>query len=184
CCGPRGANGPITYELYVRSGPSLPVGPSNGLAGTLEAGWLVQGGGRSLFYNSNCTSACIIDLGLGNIWNHGNQPNRTFLINESFFPVATLALNRTYASAGGGKEWYLLGPANNCKFNWRIGVDGGGQLGTERLDLRDPGAPNGSNFRRRNDIFGGLYTGLYTDLTIPLQSCSFITGFRAEWVYT
>ena len=51
---------------------SSSYGTGGGLAQTLETGWLVQGGGRSLFYNSNCTSACIIDLGLGNIWNHGN----------------------------------------------------------------------------------------------------------------
>src|SRR5581483_3676597 len=105
-----------------------------------------------------------------------------------FLPVATLALNRTYVSAGGGKEWYLFGPTDNCHWNLRFGLDGGGQLGTERLDLRDPGAFNNaithSNYRRRNDVMSGLYTGLYSDIIIPCQSCSFFTGFRAEWSYT
>lgn len=183
CCGPRGRNGPVTYELYIRTGPSLPVGPGDGLASTLEVGWYVQAGGRTLFFNPACTSAWVVDLGVGNIWNHGNQPDRTYFIPQSIAPVATLALNRTYGAIGGGKEWYLLGPADNCNWNWRFGFDGGGQLGTMRLDLRDPAAPNGSNYRRRNSAFGGLYTGLFTDVTIPCQSCSFTTGFRAEWSY-
>ncbi len=184
CCGPRGRHGPVTYELYVRTGPSLPVGPGGGLAQTLETGWYVQGGGRSLFFNPACTSAWVIDLGLGNIWNHGNQPNRTYAIQQSIFPVSTLALNRTYVSAGGGKEWHFRGPADHCHWNWRFGLDGGGQFGTERLDVNDPGAPFGSNYRRLHDEIGGLYTGLYTDITIPCQSCSVLTGFRAEWAYT
>ena len=150
---------------------------------TLETGWLIQGGGRSLFFNPASTAAWTIDLGLGNIWNHGNQPNRTYSIPQSFVPVSTLSLNRTYVSAGGGREWYLHGPADNCHWNWRVGFDGGGQLGTERLDLQDLAAPNGSNYRRRNDIFGGFYTGLYSDIMIPCQSCSFF-GFRANAGYT
>src|SRR5437879_2606956 len=51
CCGPVGKNGPIAYEWYLRAGPSLPLGGTGGLANTVETGWLIQGGGRSLFFN-------------------------------------------------------------------------------------------------------------------------------------
>jgi hypothetical protein len=183
CCGPCGRNGPITYELYIRTGPSLPVGPG-GLSHTIETGWMVQGGGRSLFFNVPRTSAWTVDVGIGNIWNNGNRPNLTYSILQSPAPVSTLAMYRTYVALAGGKVWYLNGPADNCHFNWRIGIDGGGQLGTERLDVMDPAAPNGSDFRRRNDIFGGLLTAVYTDIEIPFKSCAIYTGIRAEYLYT
>jgi hypothetical protein len=181
CCGPRGGNGPITYELYLRTGPSLVVGPK-GLSHTLETGWLIQGGGRSLFFNTPQTAAWIIDLGIGNIWNHGNRPNLSFSIPQSPLPVSTLAMNRTYVSAAAGKEWYLLGPANNCSFNWRIGGDAGGLLGSERLDLRDPATISG--FRRRNDVMSGFLAEIYTDVMFPFKSCTLYTGLRAQWMYT
>jgi hypothetical protein len=183
CCGPCGGNGPITYELYIRTGPSLPVGPG-GLSRTIATGWQLQGGGRSLFFNVPRTSAWTVDVGLGNIWNDGNRPNLSFSIPQSPALVHTLAMYRTYVALTGGKMWYLRGPANNSAYNWRVGWDGGGQLGTERLDLFDPGAPNGSNFRRRNDIYGGLLTGFYTDIEIPCKSCAIYTGLRAEYLYT
>src|SRR5205085_10932131 len=41
CCGPVGKHGPITYELYFRTGLSMPVDGS-GLAHTISTGWRIQ----------------------------------------------------------------------------------------------------------------------------------------------
>src|SRR5713101_4542605 len=61
CCGPIGGDGPIQAELFVRTGPSLPVeGPIFGHV--LETGWKVEGGGRSLFFNPTMDAAWNIDL--------------------------------------------------------------------------------------------------------------------------
>lgn len=164
----------------MRAGLSLPVGGTGGLANTVEPGWLIQGGGRSLFFNPAMTSAWTVELSVSNIWNHGNQPNRTYDVNGA--PVSTLAINRTFANIALGKEWYLLGPANNCHWNWTLGMDGGGQLGAMRLDLSDPSEASG--YRRRQDVVSGLFTALHTDVEIPFKSCILLAGFRAEWGYT
>src|SRR5262249_8702377 len=49
CCGPIGDDGPLNMEVYVRTGPSLPVAGEL-FAHTLTTGWMVQGGGRTLFF--------------------------------------------------------------------------------------------------------------------------------------
>src|SRR5262249_5895823 len=50
CCSPFGGDGPINAELYIDTGPSIPVagGPFHHI---METGWEVRGGGRSLFFN-------------------------------------------------------------------------------------------------------------------------------------
>src|SRR5262249_36341350 len=66
CCGPIGGNGPIRADLYIRNGPSVPVeGPL--LGQVLRTGWDVAGGGRSLFFNPQCTAAWTVDLGVSNL---------------------------------------------------------------------------------------------------------------------
>src|SRR5262245_54848733 len=50
CCGPIGGNGPIMAELFLRSGVAVPV--EGAIFGhILETGWVIEGGGRSLFFN-------------------------------------------------------------------------------------------------------------------------------------
>src|ERR1700682_1701067 len=51
CLGPMGANGPIRSELYLRAGPSVPIG-GGFFNETLKTGWEIQGGGRTLFFNT------------------------------------------------------------------------------------------------------------------------------------
>src|SRR5713226_8049649 len=50
CCGPTGGSGPINTELFVRTGPSLPVA-GGFLHKVLDTGWDIEGGGRSMFFN-------------------------------------------------------------------------------------------------------------------------------------
>lgn len=72
CCKPAGCNGPISWELYLRNGASIPIG--GGVFGdVLEAGWEVSGGGRALLYNTEQTKAWAIDLGINNIANRANS---------------------------------------------------------------------------------------------------------------
>src|SRR5262249_48141453 len=97
CCGPIGANGPINTELYIRTGPCLPVG--GGIFGhTLKTGWMIDGGGRSLFFNPQLDAAWTIDLGVSNIYNQGQHADIKIPIPTS--PTATTPasirnLNRT-----------------------------------------------------------------------------------------
>src|SRR5438105_13021021 len=61
CCGPIGRDGPIKMELYIQSGISMPVEGAY-FGHTLETGWVIQGGGRSLFFNSEGMRAWVVDL--------------------------------------------------------------------------------------------------------------------------
>lgn len=180
CCGPVGGHGPIMSELYLRAGPSLPVSGGT-LAHTLQTGWEIQGGGRSLFFNSSLDAAWTVDLSIGNIYNNGNRPNLAILF-QGVFPTTVQALNRTFVSAGVGREWYLLAPAESQDTNWRVGADVGGRMGSARLDLND--ATTTSGYRRLNDVLGAVYLSLHTDAEFPCGGFTFLAGFRAEWDYT
>jgi len=48
--GPTGGNGPITYELYTLTGPSLAIGGSE-LSGRLKTGWTIGTGVRTLLFD-------------------------------------------------------------------------------------------------------------------------------------
>jgi hypothetical protein len=186
--------------LYFRTGPSLVVG-DGGLAHTIETGWLVQGGGRSLFFNVPRDRAWTIDLSVSSIFNNGNRPNLPYPVKGPapgtpaglptvaiIVPGTTSYMNRTYINVAFGREWYLLGPANNNNFNWRAGLDGGGSMGTERLDVLAPSladaATGKSGFVRRNDVISAMFAAIHSDVEIPFKSCVFLAGVRAEWFYS
>ena len=90
CCGPIGGDGPIQIELYARAGESIPIGNTS-FTKTLQAGWMIEGGGRSLFYNPSMDAAWTVDLGLSNTWNHGQRPDIQFPLNNIFVPFAASA---------------------------------------------------------------------------------------------
>jgi hypothetical protein len=184
CCGPIGANGPIHMELFVRSGPSFPVEGSI-FQHVLQTGWDIEGGGRSLFFNPQMDAAWAIDLSLSYIYNHGQHSDRaiTFLQdNSSGAPVnPTLVtikdLNRTFANVGLGREWYLWRAGHDCNdLRWNWGIDGGGRLGTVKLDLNE--------IQHRTDVAGAMFVALHTDLEVPCGCCTFLAGLRLEWDYT
>jgi hypothetical protein len=96
--------------------------------------------------------------------------------------VTVQSLNRTYATLGFGRDWYLWGPArvdgisHGVLPNWRVGVEAGGRYGTEKLSLNE--------IPHTTDHIGGLYVSLYTDVEYPWHCCVFSAGLRAEYGYT
>jgi hypothetical protein len=178
CCGPIGGDGPICAELYARTGPSIPAG-GHILEKVLDTGWDFTGGGRSLFFNSDRTAAWTVDLGLTYIYNHSkNTPQVT--INNGLPVTATMVtlrdLQRTFANAAIGREWYLLGAANCGELTWRVGCDFGGRLGTAKMDFAE--------IRHTTDTIYGYFCGLHTDLEKPFGCCTGQIGFRVEWGQT
>jgi hypothetical protein len=168
CCGPIGGNGPIKDELYLRSGPSLPV--SGDVFGhVLTTGWEVQGGGRTLFYDPDLHAAWTVDVSVSSIWNNGQHGDRTVPMHllamtgqnnpvtgtpEVFHAdvqAQIRSLNRTAVNLGFGREWFLIGNASSCacgQRNWRIGIDGGGSYGSAGVMLgidTVPGVPAVAN---------------------------------------
>ncbi len=88
CCGPVGANGPIYMETYLQAGLSFPF--SDGVFGhTLDGGWVIQGGGRSLFFNAAQDAAWVIDLSVSNIHNYGRNPAYEIPLTHILVPTPT-----------------------------------------------------------------------------------------------
>jgi hypothetical protein len=171
-----GADGPIRGELYLRTGPSIPV-EGKVLGHLLDVGWDVAGGGRSLFFNAEMSAAWTVDLGLSNINNQGQHSETKIpilLAGQTTPTQVTLRnLNRTYANVWFGREWYPRAPANHGDFNWRVGIDIGGGLGSDRAEFLE------ISHRTEVCAFGGV--ALHTDFEIPCGCCTFLAGFRAEW---
>ena len=197
CCGPTGKDGPIDYELYARSGIAFPV-QHGGLGGSLDNGWMIEAGGRTLFFNANSDAACVIDIGIGNTYNRvGDRrqqyqlfnvgPNQLFNVPNANPPqvlgnrnpiVTGSDLNRTYVSGSLGKELYLWGSAeqDGCSPNWRVGFDLGGRWGTEKLDLNET--------RHLTRVNESVFGAVHTDLEIPYGQVIFEVGLRLEYGYT
>jgi hypothetical protein len=189
CCGPIGGCGPIRMELFVDSGVSLPNG-SDFVSRSLDNGWMVGGGTRTLFFNRAETAAWNVDLSLNYIWNHGAHsevqtlypvPTTNALggVTDQLHPVSLANLYRTFVSLGAGRQWFLLGPTFTGNTNWIAGVDGGVRYGLARIDLHD--TVSESQFVRTTDQLYGGYVGVHTDLEIPHNCCTFLVGARAEW---
>jgi hypothetical protein len=86
CCGPVGSHGPIYMETYIQSGISFPF--SDGVFGhTLEPGWVIQGGGRSLFFNADQDAAWVIDLSISNVNNQGRNPSYEVPLTHILVPT-------------------------------------------------------------------------------------------------
>ncbi len=178
CCGPLGADGPIVSQLYVRVGTSLPVEGSI-FGHTLQPGWEIQGGGRSLFFNKELDADWAIDLSISNIYNHGQRSD--ILIPIAIAPTTFVGetvhdLNRTFVNLGFGRDWYIYGPANACGCKWVWGVDAGGRLGSAKLDM--------NAFPHRTDVISGLFAAVHSEVEHSCGCCTFSYGFRAEWDYT
>jgi hypothetical protein len=196
CCGPIGCNGPIEAEAYFRTGVSFPVGGAI-FSKTLDNGWDVEGGVRSLFFNQADDAAWVVELGVTNIFNPGTRNN--LVVGLTNFPVTTPSpivggtpittvvpnldvtvknLNRTYVDLAVGREIWLMGTAESSRqdVNWRIGTDFGGRWGSSKVEL--------DGIRHRTATIGGVFVAIYSDVEIPLGSLIFIAGVRGEWGYT
>lgn len=181
-------------ELFLRCGPSIPFGTET-LGPALDVGWMIQGGGRALFYNDDQSAAWILEPSISY---HNNQSHRTDLkqtlsilvptplgggaarVNfgtDAGVPGVTIReYHRTFVNWGGGRLWYLIGTADDDGMKWRFGLDAGGRWGSSSMEFNE--------IRHRTDVIGAVYTALQSDLEIPFGGCVLQGGFRSEWGYT
>lgn len=202
CCGPVGGNGPVTYEVYLYTGPSLIVGGGRDISGALKAGWMFGGGGKTLFYDVDGESACFIDLGVSYSYNGGRDPRRiinTFArgpidpntgqraVADQINPFFLRGLHRSSFNFSLGKEWYRSGPANIAgrqgtgMANWRFGPEIGGRWGTAHADLVP--ALDQFNYQRNHGIYHGFFLGGNVDCEIPFGPAVLFTGVKVHWGY-
>jgi hypothetical protein len=185
CCVP-GTNVPLYSEVYLRAGPSIPVG-GNYLGRELQVGWAIAGGVRGLLFNPSMTSALVADLHIVNSNNSGIsngdprvlnifQKNATGTSTLSNVAVTVRSTNRTLVGLGTGREWFLLQPANAPGNHWRVGVDAGGRYGSESMQFNE--------IRHRTDTVAGLYAAAHTDFEVAYGRWFFSWGLRCEWAYT
>jgi hypothetical protein len=181
CDGPTGNGIPLMTELFLRSGFAVPTDATN-FGRVLGLGWDIDGGGRILLFNPSETAAWTVTAGLSNVNYHGvhsdiHFPVKVFVNNNlTKVKVSVRQLNQTFANLGTGGEWYLWAPANAPGRNWRIGLEGGGRWGTEKLDLHE--------IRHLTDTIGAVYAAAHSDVEWPLGACTFLAGLRLEWNYT
>src|SRR5207245_9907326 len=110
CCGNVGWNGPIMAELYVLSGIEIPA-EGKIFGHVLETGWVVQGGGRTLFFNQAMDRDWNIDVSISNIFNRGQRsdvrPSLNLPGSNAPVPFSIKDMNRTCVNAAFGREWYF-----------------------------------------------------------------------------
>ncbi|MBL8792954.1 MAG: hypothetical protein JNM56_03550 [Planctomycetia bacterium] len=174
CCGPVGGDGPIWTELYARTGFAFVVGGGE-ISDRLNTGWMIQFGGRSIFFNAPMDRAWTVDLSIANIYNNG-EGNQTPLIIQGD-PSTVRDMNRTMVNATVGREYWLAGSGDSCDRNWRVGWDAGALYGAGRLGL------NGTaiGFRRITTWNWGPIVAVHSDVEWPWGDFAIITGVRLEW---
>jgi hypothetical protein len=178
CCGNVGCNGPIFAELYLLTGLEIPA-EGKIFGHVLETGWVIQGGGRTVFFNPAMDRDWNIDLSISNILNHGQHSDIKFPVGlaSGIQNVSIRELNRTYVNAALGREWYFQQPPDALIRTWRFGLYAGGRLGTEKAEFNE--------ITHRTDVISGLFAGLNADVQIPCGGCCvFLAGMRVEWGYT
>ncbi|HEY7424507.1 MAG TPA: hypothetical protein VH682_09785 [Gemmataceae bacterium] len=200
CCGPVGhCGGLINSELFIRSGFAFPVG--GGIFGNfLRTGWDIEGGGRLLFFNPPASAAWTATLSVSNIFARtgtANQPIDLFNVKvqtavtvpgtTTTTPVTAVvphttatvsSLNMTFANAGLGREWWLLGsadPGQQHGCNWRVGVDAGGRWGSAMVQFNE--------LQHHTDVVGGVYAAIHTDVEYPWRCGILFSGIRYEYNY-
>ena len=176
CCIGKGGGPPIRTELVFRIGPSVPVGGEY-FGRNLDTGWMIEGGARALFFNQNWSRAWAVELAISNTHNSGLNPDTIFLDHTINQQVSVRSLDRTFAGAGIGREWYLWAPANcadGCYF--RFGGDFGGRYGAATVKFNE--------IRHRTQVIEGVYAAIHTDLEIPWGRCTYLAGVRGEYGFT
>jgi hypothetical protein len=96
CCGPVGGCGPIQEEIYLQSGLDFPF--SDGVFGhTLKKdGWVIQGGGRTLFFNPEQDAAWVADISISNVHDQGRNPSYEVPLRHILVPTATASQFSTF----------------------------------------------------------------------------------------
>jgi hypothetical protein len=197
CAGPLGADGPISEEVYVQTGFSLPIS-GNYFGRSLGAGWDIEGGGRTHFFNKALDADWILGLSVSNVYNDAvdrttprlllDVPNRiatAFAAQGFTFPALTPSVlvtlrdyNRTYFGLYGGREWYIWGSGepDGGVPSWKWGINAGGRYGTNKLDVLQ--------IRHLTDRIGALFAALHTEMELPWGPAIFSIGFWGEYSYT
>lgn len=201
--GGVGGNGPITYEGYFRTGPSLNIGGGE-LSAILNHGWMTAAGGRTLFFNETNDAAWVLDLGLSFTRNLGPRLGRITQVEArslkgggvegggplpegATIPVGIRGIRRTSLNFGVGRDWWMYGPgtveANGGGGfgNWRGGVDLGGRWGTSSIDLEPQFDTDG--VRRRQAVYHGVYVGSSLNWEKQFGGVILQAGIRGEWGY-
>jgi hypothetical protein len=197
CCGPLGRNGRIDYELYVHTGPTIPYGEAP-FTDRLKTGWMIAGGGRTLFFNQPGDAAWIIDLGMSYQYNRGTFEEVGLFIRQApvqnpitqeleiqpdiFVGTRIRALHRTAFNFALGRDWWLWGPGNvgfEQGWNLRVGADIGGRWGTCHVDLVPESQEN--VYARRQATFHGLFVTGHADIEAPFGSWIWFGGLRVQY---
>ncbi|HEX4592371.1 MAG TPA: hypothetical protein VH120_20745 [Gemmataceae bacterium] len=201
CCGPIGADGPIDNEVYVRTGPSITTGNSI-IRRAAQSGWMLESGGRSLFFNRDTSAAWTAEFGI-DYTNDNGGGGHNFTLIEPFssttfnnlgqattriiptpLTVSIRDYQRVAVRPSFGKEWYLWQPAYCPGWHWRVGTDVGGRYGWSRIDMNDYSIPKFINNRHVSDVYGSFVLAVHSDLDIPMGPRSwFVVGVRGEWAY-
>lgn len=184
------ASGPIEVEVYLRAGPSFPIGGGD-INGAMNVGWMIQGGGRTLLFAPSTADAWVLDFGISNmsnnIVNHNTPITLRNVTTTNAFGVPTIqptfnvtlnGLNRTFVNMSIGREKYLWGGAESrCDGGryWRWGWDVGGRYGTGRVTLNE--------LQHDDDVMGGFFVAIHSDLEFPCGACIFQLGIRLEYDY-
>ena len=199
CCGPVGANGPVTYELYARTGPNIIVGGSGTFSGALRSGWVIAGGGRTLLYDTTGDAAWAFDLGVGLTYTRGEQnrvidvfspretdPNTGLLAGpDQIHPFRVRSLHRSTFNYALGRDWFLNGPGYlgaEQSSNTRLGFDVGGRWGYSHVELVPVEDPR--NYLRRSGVTHGIFLGTNYTWEQPMGAWILVIGGRAEWGIT
>jgi hypothetical protein len=193
CCCRVGGHGPIDMELYVRTGASVPL-PFGLFGREMRVGWDIEGGVRSLFFNTQEDRAWTADISITNINYNTDKNIHTFLRNFRqqtpngiggfnttiipFFPITPTGLNDTTLNLSFGREIYLFGSTHDCKskeWKCRVGFDGGGRWGSNKVDLVE--------IQHKTSTVGGMFFSVHADAEKPCGCAIFFTGLRLEYGY-
>ena len=185
CCeGKQGRITPFYTELYVEAGPTFPVGGMT-MSRQMENGWSFAGGARALFFNEQMTSAWVVDAHVINTNEYAGKLNTAFPVTV-FQGGAKLAFtgggavvedwNRVAFGLGFGRDWFPWRPANADGCSWRLGVDGGGRWGSDRVDF--------DQFGHLSSVCETIYAGAHSDVEFPCGPLIWHVGVRCEWNYT
>ncbi len=200
CCGPLGRNGRVGYELYLNTGPTWAFGEGE-FTRRLQTGWMVGGGGRSLFFDPAHTAAWVADLGLSYQYNRGEfddpltvfikQPplrnpitGQTTARPDLLSRVSIRALNRTNFNFALGRDWWFWGAGSTGMengTNLRLGGLVGGRWGTAHVDMVPVDDPLG--YARRHNVTHGVFLAAHATVEVPMGTTIWFAGLRTEWGY-
>jgi hypothetical protein len=182
------------------TGPNFVTGNAV-LTDRLSTGWIVAGGGRTLFFNQAADAAWVIDLGLTYQYNRGNQSdpldifrrqaNVTNTTTGTSTPqpdiltfTAIRGIHRTAFNFALGRDWWLYGPGavgRASPWNARFGVDLGGRWGSAHADLVPIAETNG--YFRRQGVFHGIYGSVHAEVERNMGGWVWTSGLRLQYGY-